>query len=979
MSDPDSRPHEQPDLRLMLGAVERCPLPLFVGHPKGCLSWANAALERLSGYSRDQLLQLDWRRDLIQGGDDSTPDAALLCRDGTLVPVTLSVTRPTPDGSDDLICVFLQASGSSDDGQSAPDRSTGAWLQQEETLRRAERDVEDLTTTLQAERDILRTMMENTQVHLAYLDPDFNFVLANSAYAKGSGHLLSDLIGRNHFALFPDPENQSIFERVIVTGEMVEFKEKPFHFPDQPERGVTYWDWTLVPVKDSDDRVQGLVFSLADVTESVRARRRIQELADEARQRAGQLEATVSAIADGLVVYGPFGKVLLMNEVAEALLLHPTSDLQGLIPPRTRTGEMLSPDGSSLGFDDTPAGRALRGETVRSETIMVRWRDGWRLWLSVSAAPILQANGRLIGAVATYSDITEARESRENLQQANEELQVQSEELQAQAEELAIQREGLSELALALQAEQAKLIAIIDNAPEGIVVTDALGHTLLSNRAADRIYSRPRPKAEEATLPTRPRLCYPDGNPFNPEELPLMRSARRGETVMNADAAILWPDGQRRDLLINSAPLYDANGEITEAVAVFQDVTAIRQGERQRQRLLELVQQTAADLRQANLKLREEVNERRGAERQLRDSRRLLERTFAGLRDAVLVLSADFERIVDCNPAVSPIFGYDVPGLMGQSPALLHPDQAAFARFREQLEEALDGHGFLFLPELQMLHRDGTVFPAELTVTPLEDEQGHRLGFVSVTRDISEKQKLERMKLEFVASVSHELRTPLTSILGFTELILDEGPGALAPLQREFLESVYESSQRLEWLINDLLDVSRMETGRYILDLRDVSALELIRGAVESVEPLAVEKGISLKLEATPDLPRLHGDGRRLRQVLDNLLSNAVKFTPSGGTVTVTAWADEGQSLVVKVRDTGMGIPPEDIGRIFDRFQRGSNVTGEDVGGTGLGLYIAQTIVEAHGGTIAVQSELGQGSTFTLALPLTTPLDADGR
>ena len=239
-------------------------------------------------------------------------------------------------------------------------------------------------------------------------------------------------------------------------------------------------------------------------------------------------------------------------------------------------------------------------------------------------------------------------------------------------------------------------------------------------------------------------------------------------------------------------------------------------------------------------------------------------------------------------------------------------------------------------------------------------------------KEIDEKSRqLEiesKLKSQFLANMSHELRTPLNAILGYTELILDHIYGEAPRKMSQVLERVQANGHHLLGLINDVLDLAKIEAGQLTLSLGDYSVKEVVHGVLEAVEPLAVRKGLALKADVPAQLPIAHGDERRIAQVLLNLVGNAIKFTDAGE-VAVTASAANG-SLTVAVCDSGPGISPADQARIFDEFQQADSSTTRTKGGTGLGLAIARRIVEMHGGRIWVESALGRGSRFFFTLPV---------
>jgi len=223
-------------------------------------------------------------------------------------------------------------------------------------------------------------------------------------------------------------------------------------------------------------------------------------------------------------------------------------------------------------------------------------------------------------------------------------------------------------------------------------------------------------------------------------------------------------------------------------------------------------------------------------------------------------------------------------------------------------------------------------------------------------------------KSQFLANMSHELRTPLNAILGYTELMADGAYGEPSEKMLGILKRLEANGRHLLGLINDVLDLSKIEAGQLALELSDYCVQDIAQTVRSTLEPLAADKKLAFKLELAPDLPPGHGDGRRLTQVLINLVGNAIKFTDAGE-VAIKAEANNG-SFHVSVRDTGPGISAADQTRLFQEFQQADNAITKKKGGTGLGLAISKRIVEMHGGRIWVESQPGQGSTFAFTLPI---------
>ena len=237
-------------------------------------------------------------------------------------------------------------------------------------------------------------------------------------------------------------------------------------------------------------------------------------------------------------------------------------------------------------------------------------------------------------------------------------------------------------------------------------------------------------------------------------------------------------------------------------------------------------------------------------------------------------------------------------------------------------------------------------------------------------------EKANRSKSDFLANMSHELRTPLNHIIGFTELVADKRLGTLNQQQEEYLQDVLQSGRHLLSLINDILDLSKVEAGKMNLEASEIALEALLRDSLNMVREKALKHGIVLtpRFETIPE--SIRADERKLKQILYNLLSNAVKFTPDGGRVELGARGLDGQGVEITVSDTGIGVPEADLERIFQPFEQGENATGRELQGTGLGLSLTRRLVELHGGRIrAGRRAGGPGAVFSFTIPLMTPGD----
>ena len=338
------------------------------------------------------------------------------------------------------------------------------------------------------------------------------------------------------------------------------------------------------------------------------------------------------------------------------------------------------------------------------------------------------------------------------------------------------------------------------------------------------------------------------------------------------------------------------------------------------------------------------------------------------------IVSKDLQGIVTSwNPAAERMFGFTADEVVGRSITIIIPEELlpeekyVLARVRQGL--GVDHY------ETIRRRKDGSRIDVSLTVSPIRLTDGTIIGASKIARDITEQKRLQRaaedasrMKDEFLAVLSHELRTPLNTVLGYARMLRQERFALDSEQREKALEVLERNADALGKLVSDVLDTSRVVTGKLRLQLERFALDTVVRDAIETVQPAADAKGVAIHA-TLPGGVEVQGDADRMRQVAWNLLSNAVKFTPSGGCVRVSLDLPAGQ-VVLKISDSGIGITKEQMPMIFQRFWQGEGGLTREHGGLGLGLALVRHLVELHGGTITAQSDgANSGATFTVTLP----------
>ncbi len=489
------------------------------------------------------------------------------------------------------------------------------------------------------------------------------------------------------------------------------------------------------------------------------------------------------------------------------------------------------------------------------------------------------------------------------------------------------------------------LLVLIENSRDAVFIASADMEGLYVNAAWEEIWGLSRDSVDERPFGWREAI--------HPEDVTWLReSAVKFEPNWTKEFRVLRPDGTIRWVRSRSFPIQDVEGRLHRIVGFAEDVTA--------------------------WKLRDE------AFRLLQSAANQATEALMFTRPGADPFSAE---IVLVNPAFCALTGHEPGTLIGATPQaldLVSPEPAVAARMRADLAA-----GRSFRGEMMRYHEDGGEMPLNWRVGPVRNAAGEITHFIWVLIDMTEgrlaarelleakeaAERASRAKSEFLANMSHELRTPLNSIIGFSEILADHDFGGLNEKQAVYVESILQSGRHLLDLVNDLLDLAKIEAERADLQPAELDLASLIRDLVASLVPLAGRAGIALAAELEADMPLIRADPRRLKQVVYNLLSNALKFTPRDGAVRVRAgWQPQGSGAApcfrIAVADTGIGIRPEDQGRLFQVFAQADSSYTRTKQGTGLGLVLSRRLVEMHGGRIWLESEgEGRGSTFLFEIP----------
>jgi len=517
----------------------------------------------------------------------------------------------------------------------------------------------------------------------------------------------------------------------------------------------------------------------------------------------------------------------------------------------------------------------------------------------------------------------------------------------------------VSQLELRLAEQASRLLVSVVESSNDAIVTNTFDGTITSwNPAAERMFGysvdQVLGKSISTMIPSE-RLH---------EEGMFIEFLKRGERMEHFESIRLHKDGSHRDVSLTISPLINGTGEVVGASKIVRDITAVKQ-----------------------------------SQTQLRDITNALNHT------AIVAITDVRGTITFANDKFCEISKYSYEELIGQNHRILNAGYHPHDFFVEMWKAIASGK--IWRGEIKNRAKDGDCYWVDTTIIPFIDEWGKPYQYLAIRQDITDRKSNEtkliqaiRLKDEFLANMSHELRTPLNAILGMSESLQEQVLGTINKGQADAISTIEKSGEHLLSLINDILDLSKIESGKLELDIEKVAIEQLCKSSLTFVKQQAFKKRIQLNVKLPQDLGEILLDQRRIRQVLINLLTNAVKFTPTGGKVTLEVYYDpleidfvehkslsailqpsstdgkyvdcvleDRRYLCFSVIDTGIGISRVDQERLFQPFVQIDSKLNREYEGTGLGLALVKQIVELHGGNVRLRSELNEGSCFTVRLP----------
>ncbi|MBA3813485.1 MAG: PAS domain S-box protein [Alphaproteobacteria bacterium] len=720
-----------------------------------------------------------------------------------------------------------------------------------------------------------------------------------------------ELIGAPFKDFFSDPQHAEDAIRKVLSENRI----ANYELVVKSRTGnLTPVSFNATTFRTEDGKLKGIFATARDITEQKR-------LEEKARtQNIALKEATDffrdlldSSTANSIIALDLEGNILAWNEGARLNYNYTAEEMIG-----KNFSIIHVPEDNESGRAQEILSIALKTGKTEGEYERVR-KNGERFYASVALTLRLDAEKKPVGYVLISKDITEVKQQRQVLEeQLNNNLSL----LESSVDVMMI----------------TDVIGIItDVNKQACIVTDLTREELIGT-----------PFSDNFTDPKRAENC--------------IRNVLSAEKVINYDLTIKGKEGKETLVSCNATTFRNTSGNLNGVFTVSREVTEQKNLEEQ--------------IRKQNSELQEKtsfLNE-------------ILESSTA-----YSIIAEDLDgQILAWNEGARLNYGYTAAEMVGkQNTRILHaPEDIASGRLQAVLDSALSTgkeEGVL-----ESVRKNGERFPASLALTLRKDKMGKPIGYVLISKDISEQrreaglrsknvelaeqnvllQEATLIKSEFLANMSHELRTPLNAIIGFTELMYLGKVGPVSTDHKEYLGDILSSSQHLLQLINDILDLAKVESGKMEFHPEKIDFEKIIGEICDILRSLIAKNKISLTIKVDPKVATATLDPGKFKQILYNYISNALKFTKEGGTVVIRVIPEGSQEFRLEVEDSGIGISKQDIPKLFSEFQQLNATTAKKYQGTGLGLALTLRIVEAQSGKVGVTSKLGKGSTFFAILPL---------
>ena len=839
-------------------------------------------------------------------------------------------------------------------------------------------------------------LLASSDIGTVFLDRQLRIRKYNPAIAAFFKLLPQD-IGRpiDHIAYHLSQQEEMLADihRVLTSGEPVEQEEQ--------NRGNSWLLRRIMPFRTETGQVEGVVITFTDITTIKEAELKLLQNNDDLEQKVEErtielkkeiderlqaeeslreqekfVHSTIDGLSAHICVINALGNIVITNRAWDSFAVE-NNAADGTFGKGVNYLEAckIVSEQDQVDINETTAGikavlSGTRPEFVKEYPCHSLYEERWFI-CRVNAFNVSGAQY----AVISHINITE----RKKMEIERIQTQLELLDKQRQLEELNHSLESkVSERTSDLQHQLSFTQSLLNSIPSPVFYKDTKGHYLGCNKAYEEFHGI-----------TRDDLIDKSVNDIAPPEYAKEISAIDTELLRTGgsrryETSLVRSDGSTRDIVFHKACYYDVHGNPNGLIGIIQDVTELKMAENiiknQNEVLEQRVIERTVSLENANselLSLNSELELRRRVAEETQQKLQQLSSAVVN-SPAIVVITDSFGRIEYVNPKFTETTGYPPEEAIGRNPKILNAGQLPKMIFRELWDTILSGREWR--GDFCNRKKNGDVYWEHALISPIKDERGTISHFVAIKEDVTEDRRLASelqaakdaseaancAKSEFLAHMSHEIRTPLNAVIGYSALMLGHN---LAPGIRDYAGKIHTSGNLLLNIINDILDYSKIESGKLTLEKITFRPEVVIDGLLSMVQQNAREKGLILRSHVPPEIaPFLVGDPLRLTQILVNLLSNAVKFTIHGEvelTTTLLLDVNNRQLLQFSIRDTGIGLTTEQIGKLFRPFTQADESTTRQFGGTGLGLSISKQLVELMGGEISCTSVQGAGSTFS--------------